>query len=261
VAGLPYVAATLAEAGENLRTTSLVEAHRIASPYFLKDKGFEETLRSEMAYNAKKPLDWRKIYATLFKYDPNSLLHGVFLSILEGGRVRVPRAIAGFIEAERVERAISGGVKNSPVDPTGTLRVVGSEKDEVYSNVPYSRIEFTAASIRAYFNIDLALIRGYGLGEGAARLLTALSLLKVRRFLTSHLRLRTACDFLLKGDVMATAPQGFQLPAQIELLTEVQAGITACRTMFAQPPVTELRVPTKIVKKKDVEEATTGVSI
>jgi CRISPR-associated protein Csb1 len=260
LAGLPYVAATLAGDGENLRTSSLVEAHRIASPYFLKDKGFEDTVRAEMAYNPKRPLDWKRIYKTLFKYDPNSLLHGVFLSVLEGGRVRAPRAVTGFIEADGVEKAISGGVKNSPVDPTGLLRVVGSEADEVYSNVPYSRIEFTAAAIRAYFNLDLALIRGYGLGDNASKLLIAFGLLKIRRFLSAHLRLRTACDFLLKGDVKATAPAGLLLPSESELLTEVKAGIAACEPLFARPPVTEITVQTKIVKKKGTGEAAAGVS-
>jgi CRISPR-associated protein Csb1 len=258
LAGLPYVAATLTGEGKDLRTSSLVEAHRIASPYFLKDKKFETDLREGMAYNPKRPLDWNKIYATLFKYDPNSLVHGVFLSMLEGGRVRAPRAVTGFIEAEHVEKVISGGVKNSPIDPTGTLRAVGGEKDEVYSNVPYARIEYTARGIRAYFNVDLALIRGYRLGPDAARLLTSLCLLKIRRFLTSHLRLRTACDFQLSSDVAATVPEGFTLPQENELLSEVQAGIKTCAGMFATPPTTELKVPVKIVKSKDSSEAAAG---
>ncbi len=109
-------------------------------------------------------------------------------------------------------KAISGGVKNSPIDPTGTLRAVGGEKDEVYSNVPYARIECTAQSIRAYFNVDLALIRGYGLGQEATKLLTSLCFLKIRRFLTSHLRPRTACD-LAGGLVLGLQFVGdFQLP-------------------------------------------------
>ncbi len=171
--GLPYVAATLSGAGDDVRTSSLVEAHRIGSPYFLHNKAFKEKLAKEMKYDPKRPLNWKAIYGTLFKYDPNSLLHGVFLSLLDGGRVRAPRAVTGFIEAEGVKKAISGGVKNSPVDPKGELQAAEADKGEkgVYSNVPYSRIEFTADKIRAYFNLDLALIRGYGLPEEAYRLL------------------------------------------------------------------------------------------
>jgi CRISPR-associated protein Csb1 len=120
--GLPYVVATLSGVGEALRTSSLTEAHRIGSPYFLHNKDFKNTLQKEMKYDPKRPLVWKSIYATLFKYDPNSLVHGVFLALLEGGRVRAPRAVTGFIEAENVRKAISGGVKNSPIDPKGDYR-------------------------------------------------------------------------------------------------------------------------------------------
>jgi CRISPR-associated protein Csb1 len=261
LSGLPYVAATLTGAEQSVRTSSLVEAHRIGSPYFLLNKKFRDQLAKEMKYNPKRPLDWKPIYATLFKYDPNSLIHGVFLSLLEGGRVRTPRAVTGFIEAENVKKVISGGVKNSPVDPKGELQVAEAEAGErgVYSNVPYSRIEFTAQTIRAYFNIDLALIRGYGLGEPAVRLLTALALLKIRRFLSAHLRLRTACDFLMRSDVVATMPSDFVMPDEGVLLCVVREEIAACKPLFADPPVTEVITPVKV--KKDSDSRTSGETV
>ncbi len=249
--GLPYVKAELDGAGGATTTSSLVEAHRIGSPYFVLNKEFESTLIREMGYNPKQPLDWKKIYATLFRYDANSLVHGVFLSLLEGGRVRTPRAITGFIEAEKVERVVSGGVKNSPVDPTGTTHVadVKPRVTGVYSNVPYTRVEFVAEKITAYFNLDLALIRGYRLGDEAAELLIALALLKVRRFLDTSLRLRTACDFQVDA-VRAKAPTDFALPPEAELLAAVQSGIRKCAPLFAKPPVTLLKTKVKIVEKE-----------
>jgi CRISPR-associated protein Csb1 len=258
--GLPYVAATLSGSGDSLRTSSLIEAHRIGSPYFLHNKAFKEGLAKEMKYNPKRPLDWKAIYATLFKYDPNSLLHGVFLSLLDGGRVRAPRAVTGFIEAEDVRKAISGGVKNSPVDPKGELQVAEADAGEkgVYSNVPYSRIEFTAGAIRAYFNIDLALVRGYGLPPEAYRLLVGLALLKIRRFVDGQLRLRTACDLRLVSDVGATAPAGFVIPDEAALLSGVQKAICDCKPLFADGPVTELTTPVKIVKGKKGESEASG---
>ncbi len=261
--GLPYVAATLTGAESPVRTSSLVEAHRIGSPYFLLNKKFCEQLAKEMKYNPKRPMDWKPIYATLFKYDPNSLVHGVFLSLLAGGRIRAPRAVTGFIEAEGVRKVISGGVKNSPVDPKGELQVAEADAGEkgVYSNVPYNRIEFTAKTIKAYFNLDLALIQGYGLGQPAERLLIALSLMKIRRFLTAHLRLRTACDFLIAGNVAATMPSGFVVPGEEALLEVVKAGIAACKPQFADPPVTEVVTPVKIVKKKEPEGEGSGVTV
>jgi CRISPR-associated protein Csb1 len=213
-----------------------------------------------MSYDQKRarPLNWPKIYAALFKYDPNTLIHGVFLSLLGDGRVRVPRALAGFIEARNVERVVYGGVKNSPVDPSGKIRAGGGSDDPgVYSNVPYARIEYTAENITAYFNLDLALIRGYRLGDDATQLLTALSLLKIRRFLDAHLRLRTACDFACKR-VTAPALPAFSLPADAELLNDVQAGIAKCAPAFPEPRITELNTPVKRFEKADKKSATTA---
>lgn len=258
--GLSYIAATLRSGPSGpIRTTSLVEAHRIGSPYFIHNKSFKATLIKEMAYDPQNLLDWKKIYATLFRYDANSLVHGVFLALLDGGRARVPRALTGFIEARGIERAVSGGVKNSPLDPKGELQVPDAESKGVYSNVPYSRTEYTAKEIKAWFNLDLSLIAGYGLPEPAARLLIALSLFKIRRFLTAHLRLRTACDLTLVGDVTATAPKDYVLPDEASLLAAVQAGIAECAPLFGNPPVTELETPVKLVKaKKEGKEEAAG---
>jgi CRISPR-associated protein Csb1 len=262
--GLPYVAVTLKPTNEkmpSIRTSSLVEAHRLASPYVLKTKAdgttFGDKIAAEMSYTSKGPLDWKKIYATLLRYDPNSLIHGVFLSLIGDGRVRVQRAVTGFIEAENVKQVISGGVKNSAVDPKGEIQVEGTEGGEkgVYSNVPYSRVEYVAENIRAYFNLDLALIRGYGLPEAPTQLITALSLLKIRRFLSTQLRLRTACNFDLKADARATNLEDYTLPSEDELLPEVQRLIQASREFFANPAVTELETPVKLVSAKEKEKA------
>lgn len=248
--GLSYVVAELEGAGVANVTSSLIEAHRIGSPYFLLNKDFQGALIAEMDYNPKQPLDWKKIYATLFKYDVNSLVHGVFLSLLDGGRVRAPRAVTGFIEAEDIRRVVSGGVKNSPVDPTGKTQVADVKTSEsgVYSNVPYARVEYVASKITAYFNLDLSLIRGYRLGDDATDLLTALSLLKIRRFLDSSLRLRTACDLELLGPVRAKSPANFELPPASELVAAVKSGIQACEPLFAHPPVTRLKTKVKVDK-------------
>ena len=63
-----------------------------------------------------------------------------------------------------------------------------------FGNVPFHRTEFTAGDITAYFNLDLALLRGYGLPDEAEKLLITLSLFKILRFCDVGLRLRTACD-------------------------------------------------------------------
>jgi CRISPR-associated protein Csb1 len=247
--GLPYIVAKLTGQTET-ETSSLVEAHRINSPFVISNNAFKNAFVEKSGYAKGKPLNWQKIAQAFLFYDPNSLLHGVFMANLEDGRVRLPRALTGFIEAEDVREAASGGVKNNPLDPTGKIRAKNYDKD-VYGNVPYPRMEYTARRIAAYFNFDLALLNGYGLDVAARELLIALGLYKIRRFLSTGLRLRTACDLDLTpdSDIKATSPRDFTLPAEAKLLERVKAGIKACteKNLFAQPAVT--RLTTEVVLK------------
>ncbi len=163
------------------------------------------------------------------KYDLGSLLHGLFLakSEISGGRLRLERALGGFIEAHDVRVASSGGVKNDVVDASG-------ETDKGFGNVPFQRDEYTAGRIVAYFNLDLAQIRGYGLGEAAERLLTLLALFKIRAFLSGGLRLRTACDLELVGEIAVKRPEAFSLPTLEQLRAELPAALAACKSLFAK---------------------------
>jgi len=109
--GLPYIVVELhGKGGYSARTSSLVEAHRLNSPYIISDEGFRRDLVQRMEYRSGSLLDWPKIAAAIFRVDPCSLLHGVFMANLEDGRVKLPRIVSGFIEAEDVREAASGGV-------------------------------------------------------------------------------------------------------------------------------------------------------
>jgi CRISPR-associated protein Csb1 len=240
--GLPYVVAKLSGAVET-ETSSLMEAHRINSPWIISDNTFQAEFVEKAGYAPGKPLAWDKIAAALFHFDPNSLVHGVFMANLGDGRVRLPRALTGFIEAYDVVEVVSGGVKNNPLDPTGKIRAKNYDKD-VYSNVPYPRVEYTAGRIVAYFNLDLALVRGFGLPPAAGQLLIGLALLKVRRLISSGLRLRTACDLAPTAEIQVTAPTGFTIPDESVLLESIKVGITACTAakLFADPAVTIINV-------------------
>ena len=252
LAGLPYVKAKL-QGASDAETSSLIEAHRINSPFIISDSNFQAAFVALAGYEKGKPIDWKKVALALFHFDPNALLHGVFMANLLDGRIKIPRAIAGFVEASDVMEAVSGGVKNNPLDPTGKIRAANYDKD-VYSNVPYARMEYTAASIKAYFNLDLALIAGYGLPEPAGDLMIALALLKIRRFLASGLRLRTACDLTPSREMEVKAPVGFAIPTEAALLAEVQSGIRACtdKDLFATPPVTV--IDCAVVMKADKKD-------
>jgi CRISPR-associated protein Csb1 len=235
-------------------TSSLVEAHRINSPFIITDEGFKKQFKEKTGYEKGKPINWKAVASTIFFYDPNSLLHGVFMANLEDGRIKVQRALTGFIEAEGIREAASGGVKNNPLDPTGKIRAVNYDKD-VYGNVPYARMEYTADKIVAYFNFDLSLLDGYGLPPEAKKLLVALGLYKVRKFLDSGLRLRTACDFEPVSDIKVTAPKDFTIPTIEILLKIIQENIKLCveKQLIADPPVTELNTPVKMTEKKPKE--------
>lgn len=252
--GLSYVRVNLSE-GSDTTTNSLMEAHRINSPFIISNESFQKAFKAAAGYEAKKPLDWRRIARALFRYDINALLHGVFLANLEDGRVKMPRALSAFIEARNVQEVVSGGVKNNPIDPSGTLRAKGYDKD-VYGNVPYQRVEYAAGEITAYFNLDLGLLESYDLGQDAYELLISLALYKVQRFLEDGTRLRTACDLKVKDSLGVNEPEGFVVPAKNVILQALKGKIAACQAMFADPPVTVIETPAVIKKKKSETEET-----
>ena len=209
--GLPVVKVTDKD-GKRL-TNSLIEAHRLNSPYILegKDKTVLDLLKKRLAAMEVGRVDLRALAKVLLEFDTNALLHGVFLAKKElaGGRLRLPRSLSGFVEAQNAKVAASGGVKNDSVNPSG-------DTAKGFGNVPFARDEWVAEEITAYFNLDLRQIRAFGLGTEAERLLTLLALFKIQKFLAEGLRLRTACDLDPAG-VAVTRPDGFDLPALDEI--------------------------------------------
>jgi CRISPR-associated protein Csb1 len=266
--GLPFVKVNLTGLGGATNATcSLLEFHRLNSPYIMSGqrqdgKPFAEVLTTELELGTRpkkkkdeEPADeegvdvagvvnLRKLARACFKYDPNSLVHGVFLEKI-AGRLRHPRALSAFIEATEVRRADSGGVKFDRALPKP--KVAGVDAKGGYGNVPFHRTEFTAKAITAYFSLDLAQIRGYGLPGDAADLLAVLSFWKVRKFLDSNMRLRTACELeLVESEIICRykdadrKEQRFALPSAGELTQDLRALIQTCKPHFAVPPVTEL---------------------
>lgn len=233
--GMPYVQVNRPD--KSVLTNTILESHRLNSPYILegKDDSVFKMLKTDVAGMEAGPVDIGKLARTVFKYDANAVLHGVFLAKKElaGGRLRMPRLLSGFIEASDVQDVASGGVKNDHVDPSGdTARGFG--------NVPFHRSEFTAKNLIAYFNLDLSQLRGYGLGASAETFLIALALFKIRRFLATGLRLRTACDLDVTGELAVTRPDGFTVPDEKALAAALKTALAACAKdkLFADNPVT-----------------------
>lgn len=240
--GISHV--TVSKDGKFL-TDTMLEAHRLNSPYILEapKSEFVVQLKKELGALENGPIDRRLLAKVLFKYDVGSLLHGVFIakSELAGGRLRVARALSAFIEASGVRVAASGGVKNDHVNPAGDTK-------KGFGNVPFARDEFTAERIVLHVNFDLAQVRGYGLGEVAERLLLLLGLHRLRKLIDGDLRLRTACDLEpVTRDPKATRPAGFVLPNAAELEPYLAEAIKANRSAMVQ---TEVSYDAKIESAK-----------
>ncbi len=259
--GLPYI---VVKADAKNLTNSVLEAHRINSPYILEggDRSVFEMLKKDAAGLQVGPVRLRDLATIVFKYDPNAVLHGVFLakSELAGGRLRMSRLISGFIEAQGASPAESGGVKIDRVDPSGDTK-------KGFGHVPFHRTDFVAKTTKAYFNLDLALLRGYGLGSDATNLLIALALLKVQRFLKTGLRLRTACDLEpTAAGLHPTRPSNFTIPDEASLLHECTALIAKCKAanLFAggatSSSITEVKwvAPKKSKAKKSDQDGGEG---
>ncbi|MFQ3581966.1 MAG: type I-U CRISPR-associated RAMP protein Csb1/Cas7u [Chloracidobacterium sp.] len=235
-------------------TDSMLEAHRINSPYLLEgnDRKFFDNLKAELGGLEEGPINRKKLAEVLLKYDVGSLIHGVFLAKkdLAGGRLRVARALSAFIEASGAAVAASGGVKNDHVNPSGDTK-------SGFGNVPFARDEYVADRIDCHINLDLAQVRGYGLDPKVQKLLILLALYRVRKLLDGDLRLRTACDLepVDRDNLVAARPTDFRLPSLDELESAVKAAIAECTGLMVHTTVT---FEDELKKAKDEKKPEAG---
>lgn len=232
-------------------TSSIMEAHRLNSPYVLNAETedgttFLELLKSAFDVDAAVGLpSGNKLASVLVRYDINALLHGVFFAqpVLFGGRLRLSRMLASFVEAEGASVVMSGGVKLDHIDPKG-------EAKNGFGNVPFSRQEFSAEKITAYFSMDLAELSGLGLSPTLNDLAIALGLYKIQTLLQNGMRFRTACDFRVVT-TRVTQPEEFEIPslASLEEMLETLIGRAASEENFS-PPVTQLVYKKPLKEKK-----------
>lgn len=225
LSGLPYVEVRDGEG--NFLTSSRLEPHRLAGAYIRAGKVEDETgddwVFGQIGLQKEQPLDWRAVYAALFRLDPLCLLHGVFFSSKrwnEVGNPKVRRAVTAVIEAHDIQPVVSGGVKRDDVNPTkGENR--GSS--DGFGFIPFGRTEYTAREIELSAVLDLEQIRGYGLGGSETELLTAIALWELRSLLDRPLRLRTACDLELVDQPEVVRPQSWELPQAADLEAAIAA--------------------------------------
>jgi CRISPR-associated protein Csb1 len=213
LAALPYVRVVSPD-GEFL-TSSRLEAHRLASAYIMEgkiagEKG-EPWLEARLGLRKGQPLDYRAVARACFALDPVSLVHGVFFARKSWPwQPKLARAVTSFIEAYQVRSAVSGGVKRDVV----INEVDSGDTARGYGTVPHHRVEYTADKITAYFTIDHAQFRSYGLSEPATALLEGLAEFEIARLLDGGLRLRTACD-LTVGEVQGERPDAEEAASRV----------------------------------------------
>ncbi|MGE5487813.1 MAG: type I-U CRISPR-associated RAMP protein Csb1/Cas7u [bacterium] len=208
--GIPYVLATDSD-GRPL-TASTLEAHRLSSPYIWNtqpftdpdDAGKELTiadyLRRLFGLTENRLVPWKKVAEGLLKVDPGCLLHGIWFNeaLFGGGKVRITRALSGYIEA-REPSAVNFGFQKRDSVSDRTDREAGHSAAEGYGSVIGPKQHFTSPEIKAYFQVDLERLRSYGLSAALVRALAAWAIYKIRRVLVASrdgvADLRTECKF------------------------------------------------------------------
>jgi CRISPR-associated protein Csb1 len=80
-------------------------------------------------------------------------------------------------------------------------------------------VEYTASTIKAFFAIDRAQLRSYGLSEPATALLEAIIDFEIGTLLDEGLRLRTACDLDVVTIEKGERPSAAEAASRIATLT------------------------------------------
>ncbi|MFI5399307.1 MAG: type I-U CRISPR-associated protein Cas7 [Candidatus Binatia bacterium] len=265
---------------------TLTEGHRLASDYFLDSQwrkvteqvekkgkkeptdrleGGREVLKREfgtVSLGKEKtftpPTARNDVLKTICKYDPNSLVHGVFFSAFKD--IKIPRVLTAHLEAFGAARVDYSGVKFDPVGKTVSGQPIFQSDDS------------TAHTIRATFIIDLQQIRSFGrtvqkndkaetlgLSEAEKKLILGLSLWKILKLFEGPWRYRSRCDLAL--DCLSVEPDSIgDLTALKALLeqehhsdgenrkTGIQALIAACA--FTGPSVRIVYYPAGALYKE-----------
>jgi CRISPR-associated protein Csb1 len=228
LARLPFL--RIVDSDGKFLSSSRLEAHRLASAYVMLGKidGIDGTdgtdgekwMAEKLGLIAGRPLDYRAVARACFALDPVSLVHGVFFARKNWPwQPKIARAVTSFVEAYQVVPAVSGGVKRDVVVNVAPERAT----TEGYGMVPYHRVEYTAETITAYFTIDHAQFRSYGLSEPATALLEALADFEIGSLLDGGLRLRTACDLRVL-DVRGTRPDSQEAATRVAKLAAECSG-------------------------------------
>lgn len=258
--------------GEVDVVSTFTEGHRLASDYFLdatkNGRFFRDVLRDEFKIvEVKKdktyfipPATWWDIYTTIFKYDPNSLIHGVMFA---KEQIKISRLLTAHVEAFGAARVGRSGVKFDRLGKTTSGQPIFSVDEE------------TAEEIRATFVLDLAMLRSYGRGEDKGlngkqkRLLLDLSLWKIKQLLARPFRYRTQCFLGCESIALSTEMESLDSPlaqsddsenafSPVLPMIDIEASIKDCG--FSEQPVTNVYYPADKLFKPGKDDAVDGAT-
>lgn len=276
--GIPFIRSVVTADGQTTTTSTVQESHRLASPYILagivgngeNSQALWQLLKSDEArglgLQENRPFLLRNHAARLLTLDPSSLLHGAWLSTkvepkgkqkqaICGGKVRFPRVLSAYIEASSPQQANYGGVKRERIFDQAESGSTDAEAG--FGSIPFPKSDFTSPGVRAYFSLDLQLLRTLGLGEREEKrengvtkrppktqrlkknghqqgnftdeeaFLIVWSLYKIERFLNHGLTLRSNCQFT-RDTITVTEPEVFEWPAD----KDVSSALTILRNQL-----------------------------
>ena len=244
--------------------STFTEGHRLASDYFLDghcvingkpdDCTFRQVLRDDFKIvEIKKDKTyfitadtWWDIFNTIFRYDPNSLVHGVMFA---REQIKISRVLTAHMEAFGVRRVGRSGVKFDRLGKTTSGQPIFSVDEE------------TAREIRATFIIDLALLRSFGrkikdgefkgLNDSQKRLLLDLALWKIDQLVRRPFRYRTQCH--LKCEAVKLSTESHEDFSTTLPDVNIAASIGACQ--LVGDPITRVYYPAADLFKAGKEEA------
>jgi CRISPR-associated protein Csb1 len=271
--GWPQVAKTVLDGGEKETVvTTFTEGHRLASTYFLggkrlvakngKTEATEEKFEKELQGACKiKPLGkkthpgfdgWWDVFKQVFRYDPNSLVHGV---LFPQWQVKISRVLTAHLEARGARRVDRAGIKFDRLGKTVSGQPIFAVDDEV------------AHEIRATFVIDLALVRSFGRGKKGDKdgkglhdkqkeLLVALALWKVGRLLRGEWKYRTGCD--LECESLRQGPGDSAPTVDPKALATIGMKTYIGAAEFENPAITEIYWPADELYREGEPPPATG---
>lgn len=186
------------------------------------------------------PAKWWEVFKTIYKYDPNALVHGL---LFPQWQIKIPRFLTAHLEAFGASRVDRSGVKFDRLGKTTSGQPIFAIDDA------------TAQAIRATFVLDLSLVRSFGRKSGKTELglsdkqkefLVALALWKVQHLLAEPFRFRSGCHLRCTGITSAGADVEFS----VDIKQAIRDG------GFAADPITDVYWPRDDLYREGKDEKT-----